>query len=465
MAEHNIVLLTAPWTLARAQAKLNMGITPAWDRMGDNLSPLLWDRFSGDGSTLDRLCTASPDPTTFMCTLFFAHLLDQSRTPPQVVQWLEHKQADISRNMTCSPRQLHKGCWRTIAVPLAHMHKGYMNWMLVGTGPDLDLFPLGSHIFDNQAIEALHTVRDLVDSQWNTSLAVCPLAGEIHAPTIAGPSLGLPVYLGAAAARNHVECSNILATGKLDPDGSVREVGHVREKADAAGPEIRVFIHPAGEHSLGSPLGSKGLEYIPVTTANEAYAAMRFHTPGLGMKVASAQYTLDHGQNIIQELCGLVPGMEAWVRHNCTAIARQLHKAENLQALVQQIRQWAHATTGICHGLAHALLDCFTPHVVQTMGKHDPQGAWDMVMLQIKRANHWGRTDLFSQWNSIATRLQPHIECLRQGDEETLLLGVLELINESHNRYDFVPDLPQRMEENSLVRDMTEAFEQKCRRI
>jgi hypothetical protein len=461
-------LLTPSWTLERARSKLNMGKIPDWDRMFDGLSLTLWNRFSGNADTLDRLYSASPDAHAFVFTLFFAHLLDPFKTPPAVSSWLKHKETVLSRSMTCSPCQLEQGTWRKVPIPLAHEGRGYVFWMMIGVGPDLELFPMGSEIFDDQAIGAIHTAHELVRNKWDLSMAVCPISWKTHEHTIAGPSLGLPVFLGAAAAHNGQPCSKIMATGCLGPDGSVLPVGHVLEKANAAGSDCRLFIHPAKGPDDATICSRDNLETVPVTTVDQACAVLACQAPGLGTKVVAAQRILDQEEGLVQELCGLAQGMDMWVRHHRTAISNRLHQSDNLQPLIEQIKGWGHSTTGTCHELADALLDCFEPDMVLKMGAHDAVAAWDMALLQMNRANHFGMIDLFPQWNRIASAVKPHILRLHQGDGAPLLHAVRIFINDSHNRYDFDPRLPERMEHSmmleDIVDDMETAFDRKRQR-
>lgn len=456
------------WSLAKQAARLRMDKTPDWTGMDTRISPSIWKKFNGDSSDLDRMILVCPDPHFFLSLLMHSYLLDPAKAPSCVRTWLSTQKAVLRLGYDLSLEALEQTTWRKIPVPVAVTDKGCVHWILVGTGPGLPLFPRGANMFDARARHAVATISNLVARTKGDTVAVCPVHPHAAKDTVSGPSLGLPVFLGAIAAHDNLDCSAILATGTVTIDGRITKVGHLREKMQAAPAKVQIFIHPRElfpEECFGP---GTSLECVPVGNIHQALAVLQCQTPGIGQKVAAAQEVLNAGTGMARELCGLCSGMESWVEHNREKIRVLLKKDPDLKSLVDQIKKWNDSTIGEDHTLGDAVLECLDLEAVRCLAKKRHRPAWDIALLQMDKANHAGRIDQFPDWQTIADNLKSEIIRQRDGEQEHLLYYIRTAINNSHNRFDFDPELPGRLQESMAlheeIQDLEKTFEHRYKR-
>ena len=106
-----------------------------------------------------------------------------------------------------------------------------------------------------------------------------PVKVEYSTKSIGGPSAGLPFALeiyNALSDRSLARGHRIAATGTIDIDGNVGEIGAAEQKAIGAREAgADVFLVPAGNLDAARTYAPKGLTIIPVRTFDEALAAIR----------------------------------------------------------------------------------------------------------------------------------------------------------------------------------------------
>ncbi|MFA7165492.1 MAG: hypothetical protein WC124_06575 [Desulfoplanes sp.] len=460
--------IEALWTLEHQVAKMRIGKIPDWNPSIANISPNIWEDFNENPAGLDTMFQACPDSRIFVSTLLCAYLLEPEKAPIFLRSWFEQNRVCSLLRCDTPLDILVHARWRKVAIPVAVTGHGTLQWAMVGAGPHLPLFPGGSALFDQQACAAVDIVRDIFVGTGNDMLGVWPIHAADHKKTVDGPSLGLPILLGAIAARDNLDCSDILATGTLTPDGRIEQVGLIREKMRCACKGVRVFLHPRRLHPDECLDEETTLECIPVDTIRQAQAVLRCHDPGLGHKVVTAQDVLDSGTGMARELCGLQSGMEKWVWQNQKNIGERLKHDDNLKALVAQLKQWCHSTTGKDYSLGYAVLDCLDMGTVRFLAEQGTTPAWDITLLHMDKANHGGRIDVFPGWQHIAEGLR--VEVLRQndGEQENLLFYIRTAINNSHNCFNFSPELPERIQAtmslDTEIHEMEKRFERRCTR-
>jgi PDZ domain-containing protein len=108
---------------------------------------------------------------------------------------------------------------------------------------------------------------------------VLPFQVSVDAAGIGGPSAGLAFTLAILDALSNGKLTGghrIAATGTIDPDGDVGDVGGVQEKTAAvekAG--AQVFFVPQVEYAVAKSVAGNKLQVIPVTTLGQVLEILR----------------------------------------------------------------------------------------------------------------------------------------------------------------------------------------------
>lgn len=461
--------IKGPLSLQRAFTKVDRSAWVDWGRLLESSSAENWSEYSAGDAGLEQMLGACEDPRLFMSTVLFSYLLGPRKAPEAVRSWLVKKNVCSGLNCPLSLEVLEAARWRRVAVPLAAESERDLKWMLVGAGQELCAFPGGRSVFAQSSVEAIALVEKLVAGKWGCSFAVWPMHPGCGAPTVSGPSLGLPLFLGAAAAHLKLSSEEILATGALSPGGEVLPVGYVREKLACIPPEAAIFIHPAGVQHGECPVSGPGPVCVPVNTVEQAVSVLRCNGPELAPGVVAAQTSLDTGKNMARSLCSLCTGMDAWVEQNRERIGRALQSDDEIGELIGQIVTWCHSTTGNDRGLGSALLDCLDVSAGTAVAEKGARIGWNLALLQMDRANHRGDIETCSAWKKLAERLHPEVmRTSDDGEREHLVYYVRTTIDDCHNRYRFEPGLPDSLLEGmslgQSLRAMENAFEdRRCR--
>jgi PDZ domain-containing protein len=108
---------------------------------------------------------------------------------------------------------------------------------------------------------------------------VLPFPVSVNAAGIGGPSAGLAFTLAILDALSNGKLTGghrVAATGTIEPDGDVGDVGGVREKTVAvekAG--AQVFFVPQVEYAVAKSVASSNLQVVPVTTLDQVLQVLR----------------------------------------------------------------------------------------------------------------------------------------------------------------------------------------------
>jgi PDZ domain-containing protein len=108
---------------------------------------------------------------------------------------------------------------------------------------------------------------------------VLPFPVSVDAAGIGGPSAGLAFTLAILDALSNGKLTGghrVAATGTIDPDGDVGDVGGVQEKTVAvekAG--AQVFFVPQVEYAVAKSVANSSLKVIPVTTLSQVLHILR----------------------------------------------------------------------------------------------------------------------------------------------------------------------------------------------
>jgi PDZ domain-containing protein len=106
-----------------------------------------------------------------------------------------------------------------------------------------------------------------------------PFPVSVNAGAIGGPSAGLAFTLAILDALSNGKLTGghkVAATGTIDPEGDVGEVGGVQEKTVAveqAG--ARVFFVPKAEYADAQSVAHGSLKIVPVTTLGQVLQVLQ----------------------------------------------------------------------------------------------------------------------------------------------------------------------------------------------
>lgn len=106
-----------------------------------------------------------------------------------------------------------------------------------------------------------------------------PFPIDIDSSDIGGPSAGLAFTLGVIDSLTPGELTGgqkVAATGTIELDGRVGDVGAVAQKTSAVERSgAKVFLVPAGEYEVAKKHAAKDLRVIPVRTLDDAITALQ----------------------------------------------------------------------------------------------------------------------------------------------------------------------------------------------
>jgi PDZ domain-containing protein len=134
--------------------------------------------------------------------------------------------------------------------------------------------------FDIRSAKDQETGRPILGILAETSPALAirlPLKIKFNLRNVGGPSAGLAFALQILeeSGRNVDHGYRVAATGVIEPDGSVGEIGGVKQKTiGARRAHVDVFLVPAGDNYRDARKYAHGLRLIPVKTFQQALHAL-----------------------------------------------------------------------------------------------------------------------------------------------------------------------------------------------
>jgi uncharacterized tellurite resistance protein B-like protein len=216
----------------------------------------------------------------FLSACLASFLLNPSKAPGRFKKWLlELTTIQILVGLDLTLEQLIGCHWGRVAIPLADPSEGNRElvvYALAGasrTSMRLPLFPVRYRsTLNNAAQDTVSICAGLITKRFpDCSFHFWPIANTtVDSCLINGTSLGLPVYLAFYSLANGCTVPNILATGTVQRDGTLKEVAYLDEKFRLAGQKgFSTFIYP---HFSGiKPLQQTGkVEPVGVATLQQA---------------------------------------------------------------------------------------------------------------------------------------------------------------------------------------------------
>ncbi len=306
---------------------------------------------------------------------------------------------------------------------------------------------------DESACRAIEETLSIVQSQYtdrDQSLYIYPLCPPSDTPSIRGPSMCLPIALGATAVlKGQAMNPDLLATGDVCGKGGqiqIGAVGRVEAKATLALREkFSLFMYPAANEPL-SDLPS-GLEYRAISDLDQAWRWATLYTPGQANKLAVLDTALQGAESFVANCKDLDLPLLSWAKERGLLtgyIDQVLESGELISRLVDSLRYCLYETRDLKR--AKVLGALIGPgDALEKMAKVSPLDAFLWCSYNFKRANHFGELDASFLWAEEAKKFIDKAEGADWNVVERFLNSCL--VNERHNCFLFRPDLPGYFQE------------------
>ncbi len=342
------------------------------------------------------------------------------------------------------------GRWAAVAVPVVSSGKARLRWFMVGRleVPQLPgLWPAWSTplLDENSRTTAQNAASAALRHAKNgtkESLYLFPLALANSECQISGSSLGLPLALGfmSLLAGDSLP-QRLLATGSIDPDGTIRRVGGLLEKRTAASSGFDGFsllLCPSENESLPP---DERMETLSVSDLDQAFALARCYRPGNADQLSTLRLMDEKPNDFIRHMSD-VP--EPWLtllttKGRLTAVLKEIATSPNLFARFAANLQALSDGWQLSRGayLAELLHNDVTAHTTASY----PVLAFRYRTVCLALANHRGDLDAADQAIRYADRL---FGDAMQGDLEVCADYLNLRLVDRHNRFRFEPELDRQ---------------------
>lgn len=246
------------------------------------------------------------------------HLLCPEHQPPWAADWLR-RHVESERLFPDLPwDRLTGGQWRIAKVPLA-LEKGrlcdFVVGLVAGDGTAPQWPPWADGLLDADAIDAVTDAAAAADrfSPRETPerhFYLYPLFRDGCGCQLTGRSLGLPLALAFAALNTEAgDAGGLVATGVVAADGTIRPVGHLGQKIEAArnAGANAILVPDAG----GAAETFEGIEVIRVATLAEAWAFRSLYQPGNSRRLQQFTAAMTDGDTLARNIDTMDV---AWIR-------------------------------------------------------------------------------------------------------------------------------------------------------
>jgi hypothetical protein len=381
--------------------------------------------------------------------LVAAALTQPGATPSWILPWLKSEMELRLPGCPLPWDTLFSMRWALVPIALAEEKRGVIYWVLVGRRLGE---PLRVNVpcwwfeaADENARKSVEIILKLLAVHADTDFFFWPLLPFVDRKLICGSSLALPFYLAAYGLGRECSAPGILATGKIEADGSLAPAGGLKAKAAAAAREgIKAFLHPRP----GAPTDDGGdlLEVLEVETLQEACFLWELYEPGNGAGLVADLRSLTDPRRLAANahlfslsavrskafIKGYTEKIQAVLEE--TDLAHQF--LDNLERTIEKPDQDVR--------LIDTLLVPISPERVRVLSGRDPLSAFRLVQLQLLYNSRQGRFETSELWAHISSDLVEKVATYDHGLDLKAAHLNRQIVLERHGRYDFRPELPEQ---------------------
>jgi hypothetical protein len=359
---------------------------------------------------------------------------------------------------------LHRASFSVVAVPVASGGRGDVVWALVGAarpGAREPFPPWCRKVLDPDAREALFLADRLLRSETDAGLLFLPILlsqteassdGRAVPPRLYGPSLALPVLLGALGAQQRTgaawDSGDVIATGALDDAGRILPVAGVDAKAEAAARfGFRAMIVPA-EAARGRKAAKRValLGAGDLQTASYLWEACR---QGRGSRRLKDLERLRSPEDLAAGVHRMDPRMAGWSRFARTyreTLGRIWSDAEHADSFVKQLERMGRDPRVPDHWLT-ALLAPVDESVVAGLTKISAVTAFRLAQCAWAVATRRGDPQEAGRWAACCESLCDSVVVFDGGLSLVGDFWNRRFITERHALYRFDPQIPEPFQE------------------
>ncbi|SHF32976.1 Lon protease (S16) C-terminal proteolytic domain-containing protein [Desulfacinum infernum DSM 9756] len=359
---------------------------------------------------------------------------------------------------------LRQASLSVVPIPVASGDRGDVVWALVGAAPlgAREPFPPWCRqMLDPHAREALILADRLLQSEADARLLFLPIllppteasgGGPAVQPRMCGPSLALPVLLGALDAKRRrgaaCEPGDVAATGSLDQAGRILPVAGLEAKTEAAARfGFRAMIVPA-EAARDRKAGGR-MEFLEAGDLQTAWYLWESCRRERGSRRLKDLDRLRSPEDLAAGVHRMDPRMAGWSRFQRTyreTLGRIWTDADHAASFVKQLERMSRDPSVPVHWLAE-LLDPVDESVVAGLAKISAVAAFRLAQCAWAVATRRGDPGEAARWAACCESLCDSVVVFDRG---LYLVGDFwnrRFITERHALYRFDPQLSKPVQE------------------
>ncbi len=396
-----------------------------------------------------------------------SHLLAPTTTPSPVLSWLKMASVRPGQTFPVGWEKLHLWCWGVVPLPLLdRQRRGVLRHALLGvevsggTTARILLPPGFEDSLDPAARQAITTAVSLVGESFpGVSLVIWPLLRpDAVVYQIEQGSIALPLFLALMTLCQGGTLPPILATGCLDPDGSLRNVDGLKPKytlVTSAG--CHSFLYPVvgGIDPLNSEPDFPG-DRLPVSRRDSALLQWNCYRSDGGAMLKECIDCLDKPQRLL-ELLPEIPGtmlplpeeLSLGLKRSIGSFITQNPDAATLPLTLFCEKLDVAMARDSNPAWIRELLSLLPPDLVRRLGEHAPRIGFRLSQLQLFAANRSGQVAEGVVWEGLSGHFREAKSAIDPEDDRHAIDNAIHsFIVSRHNAFKFsTDDLQKFLEE------------------
>jgi len=395
----------------------------------------------------------------FELYLITKSLLDRNRPP--WVDFFIFSNIKIEKYLGINVEQLPGSAWQVVPVLLAEDNGAHIRKFIVGRltcGPDPGLVPAWAEsLFDQAFLESARTALELtIGLSFNQ--AINPTAGNFmlypltlpnNQVQFKGRSGSLALALGFKRLLEGMSpiSNKVICTGVVQADGEIGKVGGLREKYETfhSPNAYNCLLYPVSNW-LNASNNNQDEEKVslPVKTFDQAWMFASLYTEEHQNKLFLLTKILDDPKYLIDNLKNLPGEWVSWIS--------QEKKAENILhnivhdpgLLIAFTEKFESIVENYGIDQAAAISQLMTDSMLEHIDTVAPMSALRWYTSNLSLANHLGEVKQSFAWKNRGMAL---VNQVKKRDIKLVATFFNHCLVASHDRFEFIPDLPDTLEE------------------
>jgi hypothetical protein len=436
--------------------------------------PGIWPENSDDFKKLVQDICSSLDRDHllyFHALILSSALLDRSRVPVVVWEWLEQNVNLSSLGLPFDWPELKHWQWGRINLVLAVQGSARIIYALIGHGQSEieTLWPLWAEKrMDTRAKQSIKRVCSLLHPEkpfffWPQ---INPTGQN---KPINGASIGLPVYLGFKALKQQKKIpEQVVCTGKINNHGILEAVSFVEEKVHEAKFKcFAAFIYPQDSIQF-RPYGPS-LEILPVPDLETAWLIFDHYSSDCGRQALDFLLHANDPQWMARNIAhvSLPLLMRVEKEYSFAPVLAGIIKDKDLLLTLINSLEYLVVRPDWPKKKIEMILDMLFPWSrIQDIAAEFPELSFRICQLHLKKASQTGDLAAGKLWSDRANLFTSSVIPLDESEKHLLVSRLNELVSQTHNRYCFQPGLPPQIgeREREIIEEMEASLARRKKR-